>query len=95
MRSQALLEKEVKTRVLSKAQGVGEVIKLLDDFQQAILVYNVCTIGQHQDLAELTHLGQPSQQRSIDSQVAQLTVSFLPSFLPVELMSCLSDEVVF
>jgi hypothetical protein len=55
--SQALLPKGKVARILDKTQDSQAIIKLVEDLRQAILIYQVGTVGNHRDLVELTRLG--------------------------------------
>jgi len=64
--------------MMDKTQDSQAVIKLVEDLRQAILIYQVSTIGDLQDRAELNVSEQLSQQQSIENQISHLTVSSLP-----------------
>jgi hypothetical protein len=82
-------------RVLDKTQDSQKIAKLVEDFRQALIIYQVCTTRSLGDMAELTLPGQLSQQRSIDNQVSQLTVGSLPFSLLSELTGSGSNPVIF
>ena len=44
------------SRILDKTQDSQAAIKLVEDLRQAIFIYQVGTIGNHQDLAEVNVL---------------------------------------
>ena len=73
-----MLPKGKMARFLDKTQDSQAVTKLVEDLRQAILIYQVSTIGDLQDRAELNVSEQLSQQQSIENQISHLTVSSLP-----------------
>ena len=44
-------------QILDKARDSQAVIKFVEDLRQAILIYQVSTIGNNQDRGEFTRLG--------------------------------------
>ena len=55
-RSQALLEKGKVARMLDKMHDSQAVVKLAEDLRQAIVIYQVITVGYHWDWRVLTYL---------------------------------------
>jgi len=71
-RAQALLEKGTVARVFDKAQDASVVIKLVDQLQKAILIYQVCVnncqiqVGLTRVMAGVSTTIDPQSSRTID-----------------------------
>ena len=94
-RSQMLLNKGKGARILDKRKDSGTIVKLVEELRQAVLLYQVSTVGNHTDQAPLTGLVQLSQQQSMDNQITQLAVSPLPMSAPSDLTGGQSNQVFF
>ena len=68
-------------RFLDKTQDAQAVVRLVDQFQKTILIYQVCT-GSRQGQARLTRVMKVSQQQAIHNQITQLTVGLFVFLFP-------------
>ena len=52
-----LLNKGKVAKVFDKRKDSGTIVKLVEELRQAVLLYQVSTVGNHTDQAELIGLG--------------------------------------
>ena len=76
-RSQTLLEKGKVARVLDKEQEAQAVVRLIDQLQKTILIYQVCTggcrvsAGLTRSMADVPTAVDPQPGHTIDGKLVQ------------------------